>query len=102
MGRSDLPLLIGGTRIFKLHNGYVWNVLPERGVYGFESLKGYIDRVMVLKDGKTIALWEFEEGEDSLSYSDLSGNGYMLRARGSLVVESQGKLATIWGRLKTK
>ena len=109
MGRTDAQLLIGGTK----RNGWGW---------GYGSMKGYIDEVRVSKgfrygkepgkkirpekrfreDGRTIALWHFDEGPGSRIYRDSSGNDYHLFPGGSLAtaVRSRGKLATTWGSLK--
>ena len=109
MGRTDAPLLIGGTKRIEQYWG------TEYG-----SMKGYIDEVRVSKgfryarnwgrkirpkrrlraDARTIALWRFEEAPGATHFADSSGNGYTLRAGGSLVVEARGKLATTWGSLK--
>ena len=113
IGRTDAPLLIGGSGRVTLKNGRYWG-----REYG--SMKGYIDEVRVSKgfrygdvprrtirpkrglraDGRTIALWRFEEGPGATRYADSSGNGYTLRAGGSLAVEARDKLATTWGSLK--
>ena len=113
MGTSDFPLLIGGRKPITMENGKEWHA----NRYRFESMEGYIDEVSVSKgwrygekfpikskrrlksDGNTIALWRFMEGNP---YSDSSGNRHKLRVGGSLAVESQGKLATTWGQLKTR
>ena len=109
MGRTDEPLLIGGPKRI----GQYWGT-----EYGF--MKGYIDDVRVSKgfrysrelgnrirpkrrlraDERTIALWRFEEGAGATRYADSSGNGYTLRAGGSLAVEARDKLAITWGSLK--
>ena len=111
MGRTDAPLLIGGTK----RNGWGW---------GYGSMKGYIDEVRVSEgfrygkkpgekirperrfreDWRTIALWHFDEGHGSRIYRDSSGNGYHLFPGGSLAtaVRSRGKLAATWGSLKRR
>ena len=111
MNRTDAPLLIGGTK----RNGWGWGS-------GYGSMKGYIDEVRVSKgfrygevggrkirpkrglraDGRTIALWRFEEGPGAAMYRDSSGNGYHLFPGGSLAVEPEDKLATTWGSLKRR
>ena len=113
MSRTDAPLLIGGSERLPRKNGWKW-----RSEYG--SMKGYIDVVRVSKgwrydpgenfrprqrlrtDGQTIALWRFKEGPGATRYADSSGNGYTLRAGGSLAVEARDKLATTWGSLKRR
>ena len=86
---------------------------------------GYIDEVRISKvaryniakrdftphtkfenDAKTVALWHFDEPMGTREFSDASGNAYHLigkngaKTDGEFAVEAQGKLATIWGRLK--
>ena len=57
-------------------------------------------------DAKTVALWHFDEPIGTRTFSDTSGNAYHLMGKngaktdGALAVEAEGKLATIWGRLK--
>lgn len=115
MGRTDAPLVIGGPKPVTLNNRWEWD---KR----FESMKGYIDEVRISKgaayrdkigakirpsrrfraDRHTIALWHFREGPGATRYADSSGNGYTLRAGGSLAVEAQDKLATTWGSMKRR
>ena len=118
--QTEAPLIIGGCpKSLTFENGSVWR---ESGFY--ESMKGYIDEVRVSKgfrygailgnlfrpnrrfqaDGRTIALWRFEEGPGSRTYHDSSGNGYTLFAGGSLAtaVDPRDKLATTWGSLKRR
>ena len=125
MGRSPYPLMIGGTEIVTITEGK--RAGTEWG-HGFGSMVGYIDEIRVSlgdaynlqtlegayapihpkrrlqADANTIALWHFDEGPNAPSYGDSSGNGYTLRRGGSIAtaVESRGKLATTWGRLKTR
>ena len=100
-----------------MHGGHFWG-----------HFAGYIDEVRISKgaryniakggltppekrkkfknDAKTVALWHFDESRGTREFSDTSGNAYHLMGRngaeigGALAVEAQGKLATIWGRLK--
>ena len=57
-------------------------------------------------DGKTVALWHFDEPSGTRRFSDASGNAYHLVGKGGaktnipLPVEARGKLATTWGKLK--
>ena len=57
-------------------------------------------------DAKTVALWHFDEPRGARKFLDTSGNAYHLIGKngaetgGTLAVEAEGKLATIWGRLK--
>lgn len=113
MGRTPAPFLIGGTPIVNFAEGSEWGRL-------YESMQGYVDEVRVSKglrygtergnriqpdrkfraDGKTMALWRFEEGPEAALYRDSSGNGYALFPGGSLSVQPRGKLTTTWGALK--
>ena len=87
---------------------------------------GYIDEVRISKvaryniarrdftprkkfknDAKTVALWHFDEARGAREFSDTSGNAYHLIGKNGAqtdgefaAVEAEGKLATIWGRLK--
>ena len=100
-----------------MHGGHFWS-----------HFAGYIDEVRISKgaryniakggltppekrkkfknDAKTVALWHFDESRGTREFSDTSGNAYHLMGKngaeigGALAVEAQGKLATIWGRLK--
>ena len=57
-------------------------------------------------DAETVALWHFDEASGARAFSDTSGNAYHLmgkngaRTDGTFAVEAEGKLATVWGRLK--
>ena len=87
---------------------------------------GYIDEVRISKvaryniakrrftprekfknDAKTVALWHFDEAKGAREFSDTSDNAYHLIGKNGAqtdgefaAVEAEGKLATIWGRLK--
>lgn len=89
------------------------------------SFTGYIDEVRIstvarydvsknsftpdkkLKnDGRTVALWHFDEPGGARRFSDSSGNAYHLTGKGGaktsipLAVTPMGKLTTIWGSMK--
>ena len=89
------------------------------------SFTGYIDEVRIStvarydvakqnftprerfkEDGKTVALWHFDEPNGTKKFSDASGNAYHLIGKSGaktnipLAVEARGKLATTWGQLK--
>ena len=57
-------------------------------------------------DGKTVALWHFDEPGGSRRFSDASDNAYHLVGNGGaktgipLAIKPQEKLATTWGELK--
>ena len=115
MGRENTPLVIGGPKPLPPNYKWEWD---KR----FESMKGYIDEVRISKgasygdeigaeihprrrfraDGRTIALWHFDEGPGAHFYRDSSGNNYHLFPGGSLAVEARDKLATTWGSLKRR
>ena len=89
------------------------------------SFTGYIDEVRIStvarydvsknsfmpdkkfkNDGKTVALWHFDEPGGSRRFSDASDNAYHLVGKGGaktgipLAVKPAGKIATTWGQLK--
>ena len=57
-------------------------------------------------DGKTVALWHFDEPGGIRKFSDASRNAYHLVGKGGaktgipLAVKAQGKLTTTWRQLK--
>ena len=98
----------------QIHRGHFWG-----------HFAGYIDEVRVSRgaryditkwdftpqkkfktDARTVALWHFDEPKGTREFSDASGNAHHLMGKngaetgGTLAVEAEGKLATIWGRLK--
>ena len=98
-----------------IHRGHFWG-----------HFAGYIDEVRISKvaryniakrrftprekfknDAKTVALWHFDEARGRRKFSDTSGNAYHLIGKNGAqtdgefaAIEPEGKLATIWGRLK--
>ena len=99
--------------------------LPNVPNYFWGSFTGYIDEVRIStvarydvsknsfmpnkrfkNDGKTVALWRFDEADGSRQFSDASRNAYHLVGKNGaqtsipLSVEARGKLATTWGQLK--
>jgi hypothetical protein len=90
------------------------------GKPGYNSLKGWIDEVRISrgwrypvnkpikpprrfqKDRNTLAIWHFDEEAWAPRYADTSGNGYTLFASGTLPVNQEGKLTTMWGRFKMR
>ena len=111
MGRTPVPLVIGGTPLVKFEEGSKWG-------HKYESMVGFIDEVRVSRgfrygpggkmrprrnfraDAQTIALWHFDEGPGAPIYQDSSGNDYHLFPGGSLAVEARNRLATTLGSLK--
>ena len=99
--------------------------LPNLPNYFWGSFTGYIDEVRIStvarydvakqnftprerfkEDGKTVALWHFDEPGGSRQFSDSSDNTYHLVGNGGaktsipLAVKPMGKLTTIWGSMK--
>lgn len=99
--------------------------LPNLPNYFWGSFTGYIDEVRIStvarydvakrnftprekfkEDGKTVALWHFDEPNGTRRFSDSSGNAYHLVGKGGaktnipLAVEARGKLTTTWAKLK--
>ena len=99
--------------------------LPNVPNYFWGSFAGYIDEVRIStvarydvsknafmpdkkfkNDGKTVALWHFDEPGGSRRFSDASDNAYHLTGKNGaktgipLAVKPAGKIATIWGQLK--
>ena len=99
--------------------------LPNVPNYFWGSFTGYIDEVRIStvarydvrknsfmpdkkfkNDGKTVALWHFNEPGGARRFSDASDNAYHLVGKGGartgipLAVKPAGKIATIWGQLK--
>ena len=99
--------------------------LPNLPNYFWSSFTGYIDEVRIStvarydvakrdftprkkfkEDGKTVALWHFDEPSGSRKFSDASGNAYHLIGENGaktnipLAVEARAKLTTTWGQLK--
>ena len=100
-----------------MHGGHFWG-----------HFAGYIDEVRISKvvryniakggltppekrkkfenDAQTVALWHFDEAMGTQVFSDTSGNAYHLVGKngaqtgGTLAVDTEGKLAMLWGRLK--
>ena len=69
--------------------------------------RGFTPRKKFENDAKTVALWHFDEPSGTREFSDTSGNAYHLMGKNGAktdgefaAVEAQGKLTTIWGRLK--
>ena len=99
--------------------------MPVKNKWFWDSFAGYIDEVRISKearydvekegfmpdgkfenDGKTAALWHFDEPGGTQEFLDASDNAYPLVGIGGaetgipLAVEAEGKLATKWGQLK--
>ena len=98
---------------------------PNLGGFFWHSFTGYIDEVRIStdarydidkkrflpeekfrNDGKTVALWHFDEPSSERMFLDSSENGYHLMGKNGakttipLAVNAQVKLTTTWGQLK--
>ena len=86
--------------------GYIDEVRISRVARYPMGKKGFTPQKKFKNDAKTVALWHFDEPGGRRKFSDASGNAHHLVGEGGartgipLVVEPQGKLTTIWGRLK--
>ncbi|RKU23661.1 hypothetical protein C6499_18030 [Candidatus Poribacteria bacterium] len=86
--------------------GYIDEVrISAEARYDVEK-KGFMPRGKFKDDAKTVALWHFDEPSGAQQFLDASGNGHHLAGKNGaktgipLAVEAEGKLATLWGRLK--
>ena len=86
--------------------GYIDEVRISKVARYNTAKRGFTPRTKFKNDAKTVALWHFDEPRGTREFSDTSGNTYHLVGKngaetgGALAVEAEGKLATIWGRLK--
>ncbi|RKU20060.1 hypothetical protein C6503_06685 [Candidatus Poribacteria bacterium] len=86
--------------------GYIDEVRISKVIRYNTAKRGFTPQRKFKNDAKTVALWHFDEPSGARAFSDTSGNAYHLMGRngaetgGTLAVEAEGKLATIWGRLK--
>ena len=99
----------------QIHRGHFWghfagyiDEVRISGVarYNVRKKGGFTPHTKFKNDAKTVALWHFDEPRGVRKFSDTSGNAYHLMGKngaktgGALAVEAEGKLATMWGRLK--
>ena len=86
--------------------GYIDEVRISKVARYNIAKRNFTPRTKFKNDAKTVALWHFDEPRGTRAFSDASGNAYHLMGKngaetgGTLAVEAEGKLATIWGRLK--
>ncbi len=86
--------------------GYIDEVRISKVARYNITKRGFTPQKKFKNDAKTVALWHFDEARGTREFSDTSGNAYHLVGKngaetdGKLAVEAEGKLATIWGRLK--
>ncbi len=69
--------------------------------------RSFTPRKQFENDAKTVALWHFDESRGVQKFLDTSDNAYHLVGKNGAktdgefaAVEAEGKLATVWGRLK--
>ena len=86
--------------------GYIDEVRISTDVRYDVNKKGFMPDGKFKKDAKTVALWHFDEPGGTQQFSDASRNAHHLVGKNgakignALAVEAEGKLTTIWGRLK--
>ena len=86
--------------------GYIDEVRISKTVRYNTTKRGFTPQKKFKNDAKTVALWHFDESRGIRKFLDTSGNAYHLVGKngaqtgGTLAVDAQGKLATIWGQLK--
>ena len=86
--------------------GYIDEVRISKVIRYNTAKRGFTPQKKFKNDAKTVALWHFDEPKGTREFLDASGNAYHLVGKngaetgGTLAVEADGKLATIWGRLK--
>ena len=86
--------------------GYIDEVRISKDVRYDVEKKGFMPDGKFKKDAKTVALWHFDEPDGTQQFSDASRNAHHLVGKNgakignALAVEAEGKLTTIWGRLK--
>ena len=86
--------------------GYIDEVRISKDVRYDVEKKGFMPRGKFKDDAKTVALWHFDEPSGAQQFLDASGNGHHLAGKNGaktgipLAVGAEGKLATLWGRLK--
>ena len=98
---------IHGGHFWGHFSGYIDEVRISKGVRYNIAKRRFTPREKFKNDAKTVALWHFDESTGVQKFLDTSDNGYHLIGKNGAktdgefaAVEAQGKLATIWGRLK--
>ena len=88
-------------------SGYIDEVRISTVARYDTTKRGFTPRKKFENDAKTVALWHFDESAGAQKFLDTSGNAYHLVGRNGAetggefaAVEAEGKLATLWGRLK--
>ncbi|RKU06875.1 hypothetical protein C6503_25290 [Candidatus Poribacteria bacterium] len=88
-------------------SGYIDEVRISKVARYNTAKRGFTPREKFKNDAKTVALWHFDEARGVQKFLDTSGNAYHLMGKNGAktdgefaAVEAEGKLATLWGRLK--
>ena len=88
-------------------SGYIDEVRISTVARYNTAKRDFTPRKKFENDAKTVALWHFDESAGTQKFLDTSGNAYHLVGRNGAetggefaAVEAEGKLATLWGRLK--
>ena len=88
-------------------SGYIDEVRISTVARYNTARRSFTPRTKFKNDAKTVALWHFDEPSGTREFSDISGNAYHLMGKNGAqtdgefaAVEAEGKLATLWGRLK--
>ena len=98
---------IHGDHLWGHFSGYIDEVRISTVARYNIAKRRFTPRTKFKNDAKTVALWHFDEARGTREFSDTSGNTYHLMGKNGAqtdgefaAVEAEGKLATIWGRLK--
>ena len=96
----------GGNSLLGSFTGYIDEVRISTDARYDVTKNSFTPREKFKHDGKTVALWHFNESGGMRKFSDSSDNAYHLVGKNGaktgipLAVEVQGKLTTTWGKLK--
>ena len=96
----------GGNSLLGSFTGYIDEVHISTDARYDVTKNSFTPRGKFKNDGKTVALWHFDEPGGMRKFSDSSDNAYHLMGKNGaktgipLAVEAQGKLTTTWGKLK--
>ena len=94
------------VQFYDFFGGYIDEVRISRVARYDVEKKGFMPEGQFKNDAKTVALWHFDEPAGTATFLDASGNVHHLTGKNgaktgiALAVEAEGKLATIWARLK--
>ena len=104
---EEIKSVIHGSYFWGHFAGYIDEVRISKVARYNIAKRDFTPREKFKRDAKTVALWHFDEPRGTREFLDTSGNAYHLMGKNGAktdgefaAVEAQGKLATIWGRLK--